>query len=194
MFAYIEGKFVERNPSFLIVDCHGIGYSIEISLTTYTDIKEKESGKILTHFIVREDAQILYGFSTEKERTIFRHLISVSGVGANTARMMLSSSTPDELISAISSGNINVLQSIKGIGTKTAQRIVLEIKDKIAKETLGTTNFIFPQDNIIRSEALSALVMLGFSKSQSEKVVDKIIKSIPDISVEELIKQALKNF
>ena len=194
MFAYIEGKFVERNPSFLIVDCHGIGYSIEISLTTYTDIKEKESGKILTHFIVREDAQILYGFSTEKERTIFRHLISVSGVGANTARMMLSSSTPDELIGAISSGNINVLQSIKGIGTKTAQRIVLEIKDKIAKETLGTTNFIFPQDNIIRSEALSALVMLGFSKSQSEKVVDKIIKSIPDISVEELIKQALKNF
>ena len=193
MFAYIEGKFVEKTPSFLILDCHGIGYNIEISLTTYSDIKDKESGRILTHFIVREDAQILIGFSTERERTLFRHLISVSGVGANTARMMLSSASPDELSQAISSGNVGLLQSIKGIGAKTAQRIILEIKDKIAKDSSINTNFIQPQDNIIRAEALSALVMLGFAKSQSEKVVDKIMKSMSDISVEELIKQALKN-
>ena len=193
MFAYIEGKFVEKTPSFLILDCHGIGYNIEISLTTYSDIKDKESGRILTHFIVREDAQILFGFSTERERTLFRHLISVSGVGANTARMMLSSASPDELSQAISSGNVGLLQSIKGIGAKTAQRIILEIKDKIAKDSSINTNFIQPQDNIIRAEALSALVMLGFAKSQSEKVVDKIMKSMSDISVEELIKQALKN-
>ncbi len=191
MFAYIEGRFTEKNPAFAVIDCGGVGYHIEISLTTYSQIKDLDTGRLLTHFVVREDAQLLYGFFREEERALFRQLINVSGIGANTARMMLSSLSNQEILHAILNGNVSVLQSIKGIGAKTAQRIVLELQDKLSKDKNSSINLILP-NNKTKEEALSALVTLGFSKIQSEKTIDKILKDEPEISIELLIKQALR--
>ena len=193
MFAFIEGILIEKTPTYAIVNCSGVGYMIHISLNTYTKIKEQSQCRLLTHLAIKEDAHTLYGFYDEEERSLFRNLISVSGVGANTARMMLSSLSPNEIIQAIVSNNSSTLQSIKGIGNKTAQRIVLDLKDKINKTSVGKEIFIF-EHNTKKEEALSALVMLGFNKTIVDRTLNKIISSEPsDITVEQLIKIALKN-
>lgn len=193
MIEYIDGRIAEKNPAYVVVDCGGIAYFINISLNTYTKVKDADRMKIYIHQVIREDAHQLYGFYDGQERRMFRHLISVSGVGANTARMILSSLTYGDVQKAILGNNVSVLQSIKGIGAKTAQRIIVDLKDKITKtdDTAGGT--VSPVFDDRRNEAVLALAMLGFNKSASEKVIDKIMMSRTDISVEELIKQALKN-
>ena len=194
MFAYIEGKISELTPTYVVVDCTGVGYLIHISLHTYAAIKDSKQAKILTHFIVREDAQVLHGFSTEQERKLFLHLISVSGVGANTARMLQSAMSPQELNDAILSGNVNKLQSVKGIGAKTAQRIIVDLKDRIAKEdwASGFSSAETTPTNTAKEEALSALVMLGFNRVAAEKALQNILKINPNLSAELLIKEALR--
>jgi len=193
MYSYFEGKLYEKTPTYAIIDCNGIGYMINISLHTFSKIKDQEKCKLYTHLVVKEDAHTLYGFADKEERTLFRHLISVSGVGANTARMMLSSLSPEEIFQAIVTNNVSILQSIKGIGAKTAQRIILDLKDKLEKLG-GDKEIIFIEHNTKREEALSALIMLGFNKSLVEKMLDKIIRSeSSNITVEQLIKSALKN-
>lgn len=191
MYEFIEGKFEYKTPSTLVVNANGVGYLVEISLTTYSEIKSMESGRILIHFVVREDAQQLFGFFTAKERELFRYLISVNGVGVNTARMMLSSMNTGELHSAIVKEDINVLKQVKGIGAKTAQRVILELKDSLSKMDIeiSNTNTV---NNKTKEEALLALQTLGFSKIIIERALDKIVQSNPDASVELLIKQALK--
>ena len=194
MFAYIEGKISELTPTYVVVDCAGVGYLIHISLHTYAAIKGSAQAKILTHHIVREDAQLLYGFSSDDERKLFLHLISVSGVGANTARMMQSAMSPQELTDAILSGNANKIQSVKGIGAKTSQRVIVDLKDRIAKEDWGTS--LSSTDTASfgtnRDEALSALVMLGFNRSAADKALQSILKINPGLSAELLIKEALR--
>ena len=177
---------------FLTMETGGIGYFINISLTTYSSLETKKDFKILIHEVIREDSHQLYGFAAEEERNIFRLLISVSGVGANTARMMLSSLTPDELEKAILGSDSNLLKSVKGIGLKTAQRIIIDLKDKVGKHTGSGEIFAFA-DNTRRDEALSALVMLGFAKSAVSKVLDKIVREEKNLTVEDMIKRALKN-
>lgn len=192
MYEYIIGKISEITPTYVILECAGIGYFIHISISTYTRIQNLKEVRLLTHLIVREDAHLLFGFFNRLERDIFRLLISVSGIGANTARMMLSSLTPAEIQRAILSDNVHLLTSIKGIGAKSAQRVILDLKDKIGREASGEE--IYPiKDNRTKDEALSALVMLGFSKTAVEKVINKIISEEKDIVVEELIKKALKS-
>ncbi|MBN1822156.1 MAG: Holliday junction branch migration protein RuvA [Prolixibacteraceae bacterium] len=191
MYEFIKGEIIEINPAVVIIEAGGIGYSIKISLNTYSHINTKTSAKIFLHQIVREDAHLLFGFSGEEERELFRSLISVNGVGANTAIMMLSSLSPDEIISAISADNVNALKSIKGIGVKTAQRIIIDLKDKLGKFA-ETGQILTTPDNTIRNESLSALVMLGFAKKDAEKVLDKILKENPGLTVESVIKHALK--
>ncbi|RXQ93040.1 Holliday junction branch migration protein RuvA [Ancylomarina salipaludis] len=191
MFEYIKGDINELTPTNVVVENHGMGYIINISLNTYSQLSGHKSTQLYLHQVIRDDAHLLFGFKELKEREIFRLLISVSGVGANTARMMLSSLTADEIKKAIFSNNSKTLQDVKGIGAKTAQRIIIELKDKIGKEEeMGA--IVLPQDNTIREEALSALVMLGFAKNSIVKVLDKIIKANSPASVEELIKLALK--
>lgn len=191
MFEYIKGDINELTPTNVVIENHGMGYIINISLNTYSQLSGHQSTQLFLHQVIRDDAHLLFGFKELKEREIFRLLISVSGVGANTARMMLSSLTADEIKKAIFSNNSKTLQDVKGIGAKTAQRIIIELKDKIGKEDeMG--EIVLPQDNTIREEALSALVMLGFAKNSIAKVLDKIIKANPPASVEELIKLALK--
>ena len=194
MFAYIEGKISELTPTYVVVDCQGVGYLIHISLHTYTAIKDQPQAKILTHHIVREDAHLLHGFSTEHERKLFLHLISVSGVGANTARVMQSSMSPQELTDAILSGNANKIQSVKGIGAKTAQRVIVDLRDKIAKEDWGSavSTLEISSSNTTKDEALSALVMLGFNRAAAEKALQSILKINPNLSAELLIKEALR--
>jgi len=190
MFEYIEGKIVELTPTYLVLDNNQIGYFINVSLNTYSEISEKQISKIFIHQVIKEDSNTLFGFSSPDEREIFRHLITVSGIGANTARMMLSSLNPSELQTAISTENVNALKSIKGIGAKTAQRVIIDLKDKITKTQVSDQ--IFAQSvNNSREEALSALVMLGFNKKPAEKVIDKLIKQNGESSVEELIKKSL---
>ncbi|HON18813.1 MAG TPA: Holliday junction branch migration protein RuvA [Salinivirgaceae bacterium] len=195
MFDYIKGEVVELNPTYVVLECRGIGYFIHISLNTFTGLQNQAPSvkemKIFIQTIIREDAHLLYGFLTTEERTLFRQLISVSGIGANTARMILSSMSPTELVAAISGGDITSLKNVKGIGLKTAQRIIVELKDKISTETVSDHFFVTP-NNTIQQEALSALVMLGFPKKSVEKVVADLIKERPKITVEELIKNALK--
>ncbi len=191
MFEYIKGKLVELTHTYVVVESAGIGYFINISLTTHSQLKADDVNTVYLHQIVRDDAHILYGFADKVEREIFRLLISVSGIGANTARMILSSLSAEELKSAIETGNVNVLKSVKGIGLKTAQRVIIDLKDKIGKTYAGA-DIVANQDNRNRNEALSALVMLGFNKSAIEKVLDKIIDKKNEQSVEELIKLALK--
>ncbi len=191
MYAYIDGKLTVKNPAYVVVDCHGVGYMLHISLYTFEKIKELQQAKLFTQLIVREDAHILFGFYDEVEQKLFRLLIGVSGVGANTARMILSSLPPDDLALAIINENVKLLQTIKGIGNKSAQRLVIELKDKLKKESFSGDNSSQPY-NTNREEALSALVMLGFVRLQAEKALDKILASTPELSVENLIKQALK--
>ncbi|VAW13573.1 Holliday junction ATP-dependent DNA helicase RuvA [hydrothermal vent metagenome] len=191
MYEFIKGGIVEINPAYIVIEAGGIGYSIKISLNTYTNLGKQEKAKILIHQIVREDAHLLFGFSDEMERELFRSLISVNGVGANTAIMMLSSLSPEEIVTAITTDNVNVLKSIKGIGAKTSQRIIIDLKDKLGK--IRETGQILPTaNNTIRNESLSALVMLGFTKKDAEKAVDKILQEFPEMAVENVIKQALK--
>lgn len=193
MYNYVFGKLVEVTPAYAVIDCGGVGYLLEISLNTYTQIKDKSEVKLLTHFVVREDAQLLFGFYEEKERALFRSLIEVNGVGVATARVMLSSYSTDELAQAIVSQDVKLVQSIKGIGPKTAQRIVLELHDKLGKlDDIAVVPTKGLQNNKNQEEALSALVALGFPKSAAEKALRKIAESNPDATVEEFIKMALK--
>jgi Holliday junction DNA helicase RuvA len=191
MFEFIRGTIVEIYPAYIIIEAGGIGYFINISLNTYSKLNGKKETKVLLHQIVREDAHILYGFSNKGERDLFRNLISVNGVGANTAIMMLSSLNPDELISAVTTENVAVLKGVKGIGAKTAQRIIIDLKDKLVKIP-ETGQILLSPDNTIRNEALSALVMLGFVKRDAEKIVSKILQEQSESTVESVIKQALK--
>jgi Holliday junction DNA helicase RuvA len=180
---------VEKNPTELIIECGGVGYEVKISLNTFSSIGSVEALKIFTKLIVREDAQILYGFSSKEEREMFNHLISVSGIGPNTAMIMLSSLVPDEIAHAIQVEDVATIQSIKGIGAKTAQRVIIDLKDKMLKIVFSSEN-IFNQNNTNRFDALTALVSLGFDKKSAEKAIDKI--AVSDESVEILIKEALK--
>ncbi len=193
MIDYIKGTIVNLTPTFVTVETAGVGYFVNISLTTYTKLDGKNEYRIYIHEVIREDSHQLFGFADTEERDIFRLLISVTGVGAGTARVMLSSLNPAEVERAILGSEVGTFQGIKGIGTKTAQRIIVDLKDKVGKHKAGTEE-IFPfTDNTKREEALSALVMLGFSKSAVAKVLDKIIREEKDLSVEDLIKKALKN-
>ena len=190
MITQIQGKLVEKNPTQVVVDCNGIGYEINISLYTFSSLSSNENIKLFTHLQVREDAHILYGFFTVLERAIFRLLISVSGIGSSTARTMLSSLTPTEIQQAVIAEDVATIQGIKGIGLKTAQRVIIELKDKI-KSLQGTNEIPVFKSNTIKEETLSALEVLGYSRKASEKIVDKLIQGEPDSSVEGLIKSAL---
>ena len=192
MITHLKGKLVEKSPTNVVIEVNGIGYWVNISLTTFSQIPDNENIKLFTHLQIKEDSHSLYGFYSKKERDIFRLLISVSGVGTSTARTMLSSLNPNQVVEAISSNNVSIVQSVKGIGSKTAQRLIIELKDKILKiydldETYVNSN------NTTREEALSALEVLGINKKSSERLVDNIIKGNQDISVEEIIKETLKN-
>ena len=189
MIAQLQGRLIEKHPTEIVIDCGGVGYLVQISLNTFSAIGSEESIKVFTKLIVREDAQILYGFSEKIEREMFMHLISVSGIGPNTAMIMLSSMIPDEIAAAIQSEDVKTIQSIKGIGAKTAQRVIIDLKDKMLKMTFSNEN-IFASNNTNRFDALTALVSLGFDKKSAEKAIDKI--STGEESVEELIKKALK--
>ncbi|MDO9580333.1 MAG: Holliday junction branch migration protein RuvA [Bacteroidales bacterium] len=192
MIDYIKGDIIQITPMFLIIETAGVGYFINISLTTFSSLEGKKDYKVLVHEVIREDSHLLFGFADSVERDIFKLLISVSGVGANTARMMLSSLSPGELEKAIVVSDVDILKSIKGIGLKTAQRIIVDLKDKLGKQAGSDEIFAF-SDNTIRDEALSALVMLGFAKSAVFKVLDKIVREEKNLTVEDLIKRALKN-
>ncbi len=192
MITHLKGKLVEKSPTNVVVEVDGIGYWVNISLTTFSQIPDNENIKLYTHLQIKEDSHSLYGFYSKKEREIFRLLISVSGVGTSTARTMLSSLDPQQVVEAISSNNVSIVQSVKGIGSKTAQRLIIELRDKILKiydldETYVNSN------NTTREEALSALEVLGINKKSSERLVDNIIKENQDISVEDIIKETLKN-
>ncbi len=192
MFAYLNGIVSELNPTIVVIECAGVGYQVHISLQTYGILKQGEQVKLLVHQIVREDAHLLFGFSSEEERRVFRYLISVNGVGANTALLILSSMSISELISGIAQGDENLLKRIKGIGAKTAQRLIVELKDKVLKEP-SAFDKVGSSYNTTRQEALSALVVLGFSKPNAEKALDKIIqRSGNHHRVEDLIREALK--
>jgi Holliday junction DNA helicase RuvA len=198
MYAYIQGKITEANPASAVIDVNGIGYDINISVFTYSHLILNENCKLYTHLVVREDAQLLFGFSTEQERLLFRQLISVSGVGANTARLILSSYSPDEISTAITSENIKLLESIKGIGAKSAQRIIIDLKDKLSKESFITEEKYTLSHNTLINDALTGLSSLGFNKKQAEKALNKAFTGIkennPDsaLTVEGLIREALK--
>jgi len=190
MITHIKGRLTEKTPTYVVIDCNGIGYKLNISLQTYSNIKEEDCS-LFTHLSVKEDSHTLYGFSDEDERTLFRNLISVSGVGPSTAQVVLSTFTPKETCQYIISADVAALQSVKGIGGKTAQRIIIDLKDKLGKG-ITTTDIPLYQNNDLRSEALSALVALGFSKKVAEQKVDNILReSSEDISVEALVKSAL---
>ena len=192
MYEYIHGKITGLTPANAIVEAGSIGYFIHISLNTYSLINGKDQAKLYLHQVVREDAHLFYGFAEMGERELFRLLISVNGIGSNTALMMLSSLTPLEIRQAILEENVALLKMIKGIGAKTAQRVIIDLKDKIGKTGASDQILISPANNTIRDEALSALVMLGFAKKNVEKELDKLLKDDPDLTVEETIKKALK--
>jgi len=192
MITHVQGRLIEKNPTDVVIDCNGVGYFVNISLHTFSQLPETENIKLLTHLIVREDSHTLYGFSGVMEREIFRLLLSVSGIGAGTARAMLSSLTPEQVSGAIAANDAATIQSIKGIGTKTAQRVILDLKDKIVK-VYGMEDVSSVSSNTNKNEALSALETLGFARKQAEKVCDKIVASDPQATVEMIIKQALKN-
>ena len=196
MIEYIKGEIAEITPALAVIDCNGIGYAINISLNTYSAIQGKPNIKLYIHEAIREDAHVLYGFSTKQERELFLLLISVSGIGGNTARMILSALSPAELCNVISSGNDKLLKSVKGIGLKTAQRIIVDLKDKIAStgmETVsGSISALSPAHSEIHDEAVAALTMLGFAQAPSQKVVAAILKEDSKLIVENVIKLALK--
>jgi Holliday junction DNA helicase RuvA len=192
MIDYIKGTMTQVTPTFLTIETGGVGYFINISLSTFSKLEGKSEYKILVHEIIREDSHQLFGFADAEEREVFRLLISVSGVGASTARMMLSSLSPGEIEKAIIGSDVNILKSVKGIGLKTAQRIIVDLRDKIGKQAGGGEIFAFT-DNTNREEALSALVMLGFAKSAVSKILEKIVREEKNLTVEDMIKRALKN-
>jgi len=190
MIAHINGRLIEKTPTFVVIDCNGVGYKLNISLQTYSAIKH-ESCKLLTHLAVKEDSHTLYGFFTSEERDLFRQLISVSGVGPSTARIILSTYSADEIVHYIISADVAAIQNVKGIGGKTAQRIIIDLKDKVGKGK-ETSDLLFIQDNTIKQEALSALLALGFTKKMADKKVDNVLKHHHgDITVEDLVKKSL---
>ncbi|MGB0915296.1 MAG: Holliday junction branch migration protein RuvA [Crocinitomicaceae bacterium] len=189
MIGQLNGRLIEKNPTDLIVDCGGVGYEVKISLNTFSALGSNENVRVYTKLVVREDAQILYGFADVVEREMFNHLVSVSGIGPNTAMIMLSSLVPEEIAGAIQSEDVKTIQSIKGIGAKTAQRVIIDLKDKMLKMAFSTEN-IFNSNNTNQFDALTALISLGFDKKSAEKAIDKIATG--DESVEQLIKGALK--
>ena len=192
MITHVKGRLVEKTPTSVVIESNGIGYLINISLNTFSQIPDNENLKLYTHLQIKEDSHTLYGFFTIKEREIFRLLISVNGIGSNIARTMLSSISPDQIIDAISRENVSLIQSVKGIGSKTAQRVIIDLRDKILK-VYDLDEGITSSNNTNREEALSALEVLGINKKSSERLVDKIVLENPDISVESIIKETLKN-
>jgi Holliday junction DNA helicase RuvA len=192
MIAHIQGKLVEKTPTEVVIDCNGVGYHINISLHTYTLLPKTDFVKLFTHLIIKEDAHSLYGFVEKSEKEIFKMLLTVSGIGAGIARTMLSSLEPKQIIQSLASGDVGTIQSIKGIGSKTAQRAILDLKEKVLK-IYDLDEVSMFQSNTNRDEALSALEVLGFVRKTSEKIVDKVISQNPDATVEMIIKQALKN-
>lgn len=196
MIEYIKGELTEITPAMAVIECNGLGYGINVSLNTYSAIQGKKEVKLYIYESIREDAYILYGFATKQERELFLLLISVSGIGGNTARMILSALTPSEICNVISSGNDKLLKTVKGIGLKTAQRIIVDLKDKISTTDIGTSTTSAPisitANNEIYEEAIAALTMLGFAQAPSQKVVAAILKEEPDAAVEKVIKLALK--
>lgn len=193
MITHIKGKLVEKSPTSVIIEVNGIGYLINISLNTFSTIPDQENLKLYTHLQIKEDSHTLFGFYSRKEREIFRLLISVSGIGASIARTMLSSLSPEQIIQGISIGDSAMIQSVKGIGLKTSQRVIIELKDKVLKIYDLDDKISFQNNNTAKEEALSALEVLGINKKTSEKLVDKIILDNTDASVELIIKEALKN-
>ena len=192
MITHIQGKLVEKNPTDVVIDCNGVGYMINISLHTYSQISNAEHLKLFTHLQVKEDSHTLYGFSSLLEREVFRLLTSVSGIGASIARTMLSSLNPKQVIEGIASNDVALIQSIKGIGAKTAQRVIIDLKDKVLK-IYDIDEVSVTKGNTNKDEALSALEVLGFVRKQAERVVEKIIIAQPEATIETIIKQALKN-
>lgn len=194
MIDYIQGQIAELTPAFAVLETNGIGYHINIALPTFTKLTDKATTKLFVYEVIREDAHLLYGFTNKSERELFLLLISVSGVGANTARMIMSSYTADEIKDMIASANVTALNAIKGIGAKTAQRIIVDLRDKILKIGGSSQSETLPKSNInsLREEAVSALVMLGFAANASQKAVDSLLKNQSDLRVEQLIKLALK--
>jgi Holliday junction DNA helicase RuvA len=192
MIAHLQGKLVEKSPTHIVIDCGGVGYHINISLHTYSLLPNTDFVKVYTHLQIKEDAHTLFGFMEKSEREIFRLLLSVSGIGASIARTMLSSLDPKQITNAIGSADVVTIQSIKGIGSKTAQRVILDLKEKVLK-LYDLDEVSMSQSNTNRDEALSALEVLGFVRKSSEKVIEKIVKENPDATVETIIKQALKN-
>lgn len=192
MYSFISGTVVEKNPAFVVLDNQGVGYLINITLNTFTAIGEQERVRLFVHLAIREDAHLLYGFYTEQERSLFLQLITVSGVGCNTARLILSSMTVKEAVDAIATNNIKMIQSVKGIGAKTAQRIIVDLHDKVGKMDVGVSENSPAGYNTLKDEALSALMVLGFNKMSIEKTLDKLLKEMTNPSVEDLIKEALR--
>ena len=191
MIAHLQGKLVEKTPTQVVIDCGGVGYHVNISLHTYSLLPATDFIKLYTHLQIKEDAHTLFGFVEKSEREIFKLLLSVSGIGASIARTMLSSLDPKQITNAIASGDVATIQSIKGIGSKTAQRVILDLKEKVLK-LYDLDEVSMSQSNTSRDEALSALEVLGFVRKTSERIVEKIIKEDPDSSVESIIKKALK--
>ncbi len=191
MIAQIRGRLIEKNPTYAIIDCNGVGYQLNISLNTYSKMGDDENCKLYTQLIVREDAQLLYGFYDLSEKQLFQLLISVSGVGAATALTVLSAGDPQEIAEAIISGDVAWFKSVKGIGPKSAQRIIIDLKDKVGV-AFDVDNISQSEGNTVKDEALSALVMLGFNKNQAEKTIGRILKTNSEYGVEEVIKLALK--
>ena len=191
MIAHLQGKLVEKTPTQVVIDCGGVGYHVNISLHTYSLLPATDFIKLFTHLHIKEDAHTLFGFVEKSEREIFKLLLSVSGIGASIARTMLSSLDPKQITNAIASGDVIIIQSIKGIGSKTAQRVILDLKEKVLK-LYDLDEVSMSQSNTNRDEALSALEVLGFVRKTSERIVEKIIKEDPDSSVESIIKRALK--
>ncbi len=192
MYDFVSGDLVEVTPAYAVIQCHGVGFMVHISVQTFSQVKDHQTVKLFVHQVVREDAHLLFGFATSEEREVFRHLISVTGIGPNTARMILSSVSDSEVIHAIQNDDVSLFQRIKGIGAKSAQRIIIDLKDKVGKFGKGV-DISVPRHNTHQQEALSALVLLGFNKVQAGKAVDKIGKGLgPDTTVEILIKECLK--
>ncbi|RKS99100.1 Holliday junction branch migration protein RuvA [Flavobacterium sp. 123] len=192
MIAHLQGKLVEKTPTQVVIDCGGVGYHVNISLHTYSLLPNTDFIKLFTHLQIKEDAHTLFGFVEKSEREIFKMLLSVSGIGASIARTMLSSLDPKQITNAIASGDVVTIQSIKGIGSKTAQRVILDLKEKVLK-LYDLDEVSMSQSNTNRDEALSALEVLGFVRKASEKVIEKIIKEDPEATVESIIKKALKS-
>ncbi|HOZ74079.1 MAG TPA: Holliday junction branch migration protein RuvA [Flavobacterium sp.] len=192
MIAHLQGKLVEKTPTDVVIDCGGVGYHVNISLHTYSLLPQTENIRLFTHLQIKEDAHTLFGFVEKSERELFKLLLSVSGIGAGIARTMLSSLDPKQIIQALATGDLGTIQSIKGIGGKTAQRAILDLKDKVLK-VYNLDEVSMPANNTNKDEALSALEVLGFNKKLAEKAIDKIVREAPDSTVETIIKQALKN-